>query len=674
MSQLRSVRPSTAHSPSQPRQSTRRSAGATRKSATKRRAHPPNPPSLTATLEAGLAYEGFRVTNRFPGASRCVAMGLAGTVWTGEADGSISIRVSPLGTQAGHIPAYGRSIVLCLLNADHRMWAGYSDGSFRVFDLDSMKMLFHSTKHTAAVHAMCATKDRVFTAGADWKIYEWDSYDYRYERLYSGHSNAIRSLAAYADPESGEPRLASGSDDGTVRIWAPCGPRDSDNCIEVLARREGGVLSMLVLPDTSELWCGGEDGAICVYDLYSLTCTAIMEDHISAVVSLQQVEETVWSGSKNGSIVVLNRMTKEIVHEAKQTATAAGISRYQPMVIQAVQRTIVYNVWATNPDGNWQCWSCVYPDQAPSHPRGAPAARSAGAGGDDAPEAALGAYPGAANGAEDVFADPESDAYVTEGFMGEILAAQGARDRHLRKSVHDIRESVSQLPAGHGTYGEDEEYPEEDDSHVGAGAVAARGTAAPGEDNLTEVVAESFEAVAVNKDGEVQGAVYAQKVSVHTRRSPSAAALEAERAAEEEARAEQLVAVAAAAIEEQVEERELVEEVAEAIAEELALERERRASLEQELMEERARRVELEAERERSKSGAAADGDANRVEELERELNRYKHEVEVNRVELKSLSNDLTFALAQSESARASAEGPQQMEQADDYPTEEPAE
>ena len=36
-----------------------------------------------------------------------------------------------------------------------------------------------------------------------------------------GHTGGVSALTAFTDPATGEPRLVSGSDDTTVRVWNP---------------------------------------------------------------------------------------------------------------------------------------------------------------------------------------------------------------------------------------------------------------------------------------------------------------------------------------------------------------------------------------------------------------------------------------------------------------------
>ncbi|KPA78302.1 hypothetical protein ABB37_06441 [Leptomonas pyrrhocoris] len=326
------------------------------------------------------------VAGRFDGQSRCSAMSPDATVWTGEADGSIVIRLAPSGMVVSRIEPIGRAAVLTLTSVKSRMWAGYSDGTLRVFDHASRKMLRECTQHTAAVYAMCAADGFVYAAGADWKVYQWEAYDLHFCRMYSGHRNTVRCLATYKDPESSRRYVVSGSDDGTVKVWdaaatvtsvkkTAASSEKEAGCIATLDGQGSGVLSMLVLEDTAELWVGSEDTAIRVWDLFSMTITSVITAHRTPVVSLQRVEETIWSGSKDNAIVITNRFSKDVVHRSAQppTSSSSPLQRFGNMSIQPVTRTVVYNVWATSADGSWQCWNFAAPEGGAPFTADAPA-------------------------------------------------------------------------------------------------------------------------------------------------------------------------------------------------------------------------------------------------------------------------------------------------------------
>lgn len=336
--------------------------------------------NITAVCDA------VSVASRFPSQSRCSAVAPDATVWTGEADGSIVIRLAPSGLEVHRLSPIGRSVVLTLANVSGRMWAGYSDGALRVFDPATQAVVGESTQHTAAVYAMCAADGFVYTGGADWKVYQWEAEDLHFCRMYHGHRNNVRCLTTYRDPESGRRYVVSGSDDGTVKVWdassaltpmkrSIAGGAGSDKdtgCIATLDGQGRGVLSALVLEDTAELWVGSEDTAIRVWDLYSMTITSVITAHRTPVVTLQRVEETIWSGSKDGAVVITNRFSKDVVHQATQppasvvSSNGAGPKTQQRfnMSIQPVTRTVVYNVWTTSVDGSWQCWNFAAPESA----------------------------------------------------------------------------------------------------------------------------------------------------------------------------------------------------------------------------------------------------------------------------------------------------------------------
>lgn len=326
-----------------------------------------------------LAADTMSVTNRVQANSRCIALGDDGTVWTGEADGSIAIRLPPLGDEVERIPGeknrLGRtSTVTVLHRVDGNMWAAYSNGTIKIFATEpnssgQISIVQEHRQMTSVVNAICEVGRHVCSAGGDWKVYLWDRDDLRYGRLFYGHANSVRALAGYVDPDTEEDVIISGSDDGTVKFWNPRAPAQSERDVACIATIEmparSGVWSMAVLEDTMELWVGCDDGALRVYDLYSKTCTAVIEGHTAPVVALRQIDDNMWSGSKTGTLLIASRFTKDVVNVVRQPvasrAAAGGVGPCS-ICIQPVQRTIVNNVWVTGTDGAWQCWSQLSPE------------------------------------------------------------------------------------------------------------------------------------------------------------------------------------------------------------------------------------------------------------------------------------------------------------------------
>ncbi|CAC9486349.1 conserved hypothetical protein [Leishmania infantum JPCM5] len=356
----------------------RKSCGGKRKSASSVRHSNANgvddAPANMCTLSHRSALticDSVSVSRRFGGQSRCSAVAVDGTAWTGETDGTIAIRLVPSGMEVRRIAPIGRAAVLVMQNVSGNMWAGYSDGAIRVFDHVTQKVLRQSTQHTAAVYAMCAADGYVFTGGADGKVYQWMAEDLHYSHMYYGHRNAVRSLTTYTDQKSRCRYVVSGSDDGTVKVWEATvaktsgTPRKDGGCVSTLDGQGRCVLSILVLEDTAELWAGSEDSAIRVWDLSSMTVTTVITGHRAPVVTLLKVGDTVWSGSKDGAITITNRFSKDIVHQASQPParrSAAAGGKRSSVSILPVTRTVVYEVWVTAVDGSWQCWNFTVPE------------------------------------------------------------------------------------------------------------------------------------------------------------------------------------------------------------------------------------------------------------------------------------------------------------------------
>lgn len=396
----------------------------------------PSPDSMARRVKS-VTSDNIRVARQFEGGCpRAIAPGLRGTAWTSEADGSLVVRAVPEGYELGRVAPYRSTFATCLLKVgETQMWAGYNDGALRVFDTDDLTVLYENTTHGAQVMAMSLSKNLVFVGGNDWKIYVYDSTDFHFERMLFGHTNSVRCLAGYVDPEDGVKRVASGGDDGLVKIWDPTVASERA-CLAELEGHDGSVLSALVLQDTAELWTGGEDGTVRVWDLYSLGPLATIVAQTAPVASLQLVEDNVWTGGKDGRITIFNRFTKELVHEASQPPSGTYTQRSHTL-IQPVQRTVAHNVWASNASGGWQNWACVCPESDPAEAQRSTALISS--------RMAARKKTGGAGG------EREADAEV----LSPDEEARRARDAALRRDVDGIRRSVIALSDGDGEDGED---------------------------------------------------------------------------------------------------------------------------------------------------------------------------------------------------------------------------
>ncbi|MET7604899.1 NB-ARC domain-containing protein, partial [Streptomyces avermitilis] len=84
--------------------------------------------------------------------------------------------------------------------------------------------------------------------------------------------------------------LATGSLDGTVRIW----DRASGNCIATLIGHRGQVLSVAIAADGAWFATGGVDGTVRIWDRASGTCTAPPIEQRGAVPSVALATDGTW--------------------------------------------------------------------------------------------------------------------------------------------------------------------------------------------------------------------------------------------------------------------------------------------------------------------------------------------------------------------------------------------
>ena len=157
-----------------------------------------------------------------------------------------------------------------------------------------------------------------------------------------GHTDDANALTAFTDPVTGEPRLVSGSNDNTVRVWNPAA---GGAVIEAEPEGHSGDVKALVTftdPATGALWVatGSDDGTIRVWDAETgdgllvidtfetaasltsrmrsgeLSAVDVMERHLEAI------EET---NPKVNAIVTLT--AEQALQDAKAADEAASVGK-----------------------------------------------------------------------------------------------------------------------------------------------------------------------------------------------------------------------------------------------------------------------------------------------------------------------------------------------------------
>ncbi|RNE98348.1 hypothetical protein TraAM80_08870 [Trypanosoma rangeli] len=291
-------------------------------------------------------------------AVRCVEVVNERMAWTAEFDGSIAVRSIPKGSELRIIPGREGVFCNCLLFVvkTGKVWTAFSDGFLRVYDVNTFVMENEFVQHNGAVECIAEMEGRVYTGGRDWKIYQWVPESYNYERQFSGHTNAVRCLCPYTGSTGAV--LFTGGDDGMVKAWDPYLPVKQSNennpCVHTFVGHTRGVWALELVSPNNQLWSGGEDTTIRVWDLQSLKCVTVLEHHRSPIACLTLVEHRVWSGDKHGHILLWDLKTLSPTQEISQQMR---VEHRSVLVIRKMVSTISWKVWTTGSAGHIHCWN-----------------------------------------------------------------------------------------------------------------------------------------------------------------------------------------------------------------------------------------------------------------------------------------------------------------------------
>jgi WD40 repeat protein len=109
-------------------------------------------------------------------------------------------------------------------------------------------------------------EDRLLVGRHDGVIEPWALGRGSEQADWIGHRGPVRALVA--EPVSGD--VASGGEDGTIRVWSPDG-----SCLRVLSGHRGAVSRLAAR--RGELWSGSADGTVRVWDTESGCCLKVLE-------------------------------------------------------------------------------------------------------------------------------------------------------------------------------------------------------------------------------------------------------------------------------------------------------------------------------------------------------------------------------------------------------------
>jgi len=261
-------------------------------------------------------------------------------VWAAERDGSISIRNGKTGeveTSIDTTTVNGEpNFCWCLLLCEGAVWAGFSGGQIRVYNLEA-QLLKELHQHAGGVYCLAYSNGYVYSGSNDFECFRWHSRKWEFVRQYSGHRNSVRSILAFATT------LISASDDHTILV------RDilTGDVQRELTGHRGGVLALLRNGD--QLWSGSEDGTIRVWSLQTGEVLHTIADHSGRVTSLCKVDRVVYSTGVDRSIGCYHLQTfKRLVRHQEHVGYINHLA--------VVGHYTKYFLWSASSDKTLRVW------------------------------------------------------------------------------------------------------------------------------------------------------------------------------------------------------------------------------------------------------------------------------------------------------------------------------
>lgn len=134
-----------------------------------------------------------------------------------------------------------------------------------------------------------AARMKLATGSQDKTVRIWDSHTGKLERELVGHSAAVNSVAlSYKDAW-----VVSGSDDCTVRVWNS----DTGGLIHTLEGHEGEVYSVAFSNELTLVASGSADRTIHIWDVISGKLQRVLRGHKDPISSVIFSEEEPWMAS-----------------------------------------------------------------------------------------------------------------------------------------------------------------------------------------------------------------------------------------------------------------------------------------------------------------------------------------------------------------------------------------
>lgn len=172
---------------------------------------------------------------------------------------------------------------LALSPDDNFLFSASHSRLIRVWDLSTLQCLRSWKKgHEGPVTGMaCDASGRLLaTSGADGKVCVWDVNEGLCTHHFEGHRGVVTSIMFHPDPE--RVQLFSGGDDGSVRVW-DLTQKTKEKCLATLQKHRSTITSMAISDDGWTLISAGRDKVVDLCSLHDYRC-------LTTIPTLESVE------------------------------------------------------------------------------------------------------------------------------------------------------------------------------------------------------------------------------------------------------------------------------------------------------------------------------------------------------------------------------------------------
>jgi serine/threonine protein kinase len=176
--------------------------------------------------------------------------------------------------------------------------SGSWDKTIKLWSVQSEALITTFTNHRLGVNtlAFCPQGTLLASGGLDCEILIWDWRSHQLIQCLTGHTRAVTALAFSPDGH-----LASGSNDGTIRIWKRLNRQFS---LEKILSAHSWTVSRLRFSSTGVLLSGSWDHTIKIWDIATGQETASLKGHTDSVmaIALDESRQILASSSRDQTV------------------------------------------------------------------------------------------------------------------------------------------------------------------------------------------------------------------------------------------------------------------------------------------------------------------------------------------------------------------------------------